>query len=637
MADVSSADQEFARGIALRALHLLDTPAEERFDRIARTASRLFAVPIALVNLVDTDRLWFKSCIGLPTTEADRSYSFCDYTVRQDEPFIIPDTLADPRFADNPLVVEEPHIRFYAGKALRATTGERLGTLCVMDRQPRTFEARDLQALHDLAIWAESELNTIQLSQALAIKQESEERVRAITETALDGIITVDEAGRIWTANPAEETLSGYRASELVGKHFSVLLAEDAEHAIPRDARTLQALGETQDVVGHVQELLGRRSDGTVYPIEVAVSEMRLPDQRFFVCVTRDITERKQAEAGLRLRDRAMAEARNGILITDARAADSPIVYGNPAFEEMTGYRAEEVMGRNCRFLQGPGTDAAAVAAIRRAIEQERGCLVTLVNYRKDGTPFWQELSIAPMRAADGQLTHFIGIQADVTERITAQEVIRQERERADRLLLNILPHEIAERLKVDTSVIADGFSEVSVLFADIVGFTTWASRTAPATVVAVLDEIFSAFDQLTEHHGLEKIKMIGDGYMAVAGMPVPRADHAEIAAALALDLQTVIREFRAGAQAFQLRIGIASGPVVAGVIGRRKFAYDLWGDTVNVASRMESSGVPGAVQVAEATYERLKDRYAFERRGEIEVKGRGRTPTYILVGARTA
>ena len=204
---------------------------------------------------------------------------------------------------------------------------------------------------------------------------------------------------------------------------------------------------------------------------------------------------------------------------------------------------------------------------------------------------------------------------------------------RSEGLLLNVLPKTIAERLKREPGVIAEAHAEVTVLFADIVDFTPFSERTEPARVVGVLDEIFRAFDALAERHGLEKIKTIGDAYMVAAGLPESRADHAEAMAEMALDMQV---EFGRLCESLGLdlaiRIGMDSGPVIAGVIGRHKFTYDLWGDTVNTASRMESHGLAGRIQVSEETHRRLRNRYEFEERGEIELKGKGRRRAYLLV-----
>ena len=208
------------------------------------------------------------------------------------------------------------------------------------------------------------------------------------------------------------------------------------------------------------------------------------------------------------------------------------------------------------------------------------------------------------------------------------------ERERSERLLLNVLPAPIAARLKQGEEVIADGFPEVTVLFADLVDFTRRSQDTTPERVVQVLDDLFSALDELAERHGLEKIKTVGDAYLAVGGLPEPRPDHAEAVAEMALDVREEVgRHLDPGGRPLAVRIGIDTGPVVAGVIGRRKFSYDLWGDTVNVASRMESLGVSGCIQVTDRTHRRLRDRYRFERRGPVQVKGKGELVTWFLVG----
>jgi class 3 adenylate cyclase len=215
-----------------------------------------------------------------------------------------------------------------------------------------------------------------------------------------------------------------------------------------------------------------------------------------------------------------------------------------------------------------------------------------------------------------------------------SEAALQESQEQSERLLLNILPLSIAERLKQDTSAIAEHFDDVTILFADLVGFTPLSTRIKPAELVNLLNEIFSTFDELTEKHSLEKIKTIGDAYMVVGGLPVPKPAHAEAVAQMALDMQGASAHFQAKySEQLQIRIGINTGSVVAGVIGTKKFIYDLWGDAVNVASRMESSGVPGKIQVTEATYERLKERYEFEKRGQVAVKGRGEMTTYWLVG----
>lgn len=211
-------------------------------------------------------------------------------------------------------------------------------------------------------------------------------------------------------------------------------------------------------------------------------------------------------------------------------------------------------------------------------------------------------------------------------------ERLQAEIGRSDRLLRNILPDSVIARLRQGQSSIADGYNQVSVLFADVVGFTTLASKATPGALVHALHGIVSRFDALADRHGAEKIKTIGDAYMAAAGLPEERADHAETIAKLALDMRTAVEGAEIAGQQLQLRIGIHSGPVVAGVTGTRKFTYDLWGQTVNLASRMESQGIPGAIQITEATRRLLPKRFATESRGVVEIKGIGPIQTHLLL-----
>ncbi|EDQ34730.1 putative periplasmic ligand-binding sensor domain protein [Hoeflea phototrophica DFL-43] len=216
---------------------------------------------------------------------------------------------------------------------------------------------------------------------------------------------------------------------------------------------------------------------------------------------------------------------------------------------------------------------------------------------------------------------------------LSRQKVV-EEHERAESLLLNILPTRIAEQLKTTSEPIADSHSGVSVLFADLAGFTPLSARMDPVELVSMLNSIFSQFDELTQDLQLEKIKTIGDAYMVAAGLPEPRTDHAQAIADMALGMIKATETFsEQHSVPLQIRVGINSGVVVAGVIGKKKFIYDLWGDTVNIASRMESSGETGMIQVTESTYLELKDMFVLEERGLIDIKGRGKMRTYILKG----
>lgn len=256
---------------------------------------------------------------------------------------------------------------------------------------------------------------------------------------------------------------------------------------------------------------------------------------------------------------------------------------------------------------------------------------------RKDGSTFWVSEDIWKVWDKAGNFLHYEGIVHDVSERRKMETELRQQRQQADRLLVNILPYQIAQRLKLGTRTIAESFDEVSVLFADLVDFTAASGNMTPRQLVKILNEIFSIFDQLAEFYQLEKIKTIGDAYMVAGGLPTAKTNHNESIAHFALDMLEAIQGFtRPDGKPFQLRVGINTGPVVAGVIGQRKFAYDLWGDTVNIASRMEATGEGQKIQVTPDLYEILKHKFIFQERGYVTVKGRGQMVTYWLMGKRT-
>lgn len=232
--------------------------------------------------------------------------------------------------------------------------------------------------------------------------------------------------------------------------------------------------------------------------------------------------------------------------------------------------------------------------------------------------------------------TAFALLEYFVRARERALAALQLEQAKSERLLLNVLPETVAARLKEQEGVIADACPGVTVLFADIVGFTPLSERLSASDVVALLDRMFARWDQLAADHGVEKIKTIGDAYMVAGGIPLPREDHAEAIAEMALAMGPELARLASETgHALQVRIGIDTGPVVAGVIGRAKFIYDLWGDTVNTASRMESYAPPGTIQVTERTFERLQARYEFRPRETIDVKGKGPMTPYLLVGRR--
>jgi guanylate cyclase len=246
--------------------------------------------------------------------------------------------------------------------------------------------------------------------------------------------------------------------------------------------------------------------------------------------------------------------------------------------------------------------------------------------------PGWFSSAMLALNVCFGGAVVFTLLAFFAHQRREALRDLQLERDKTESLLLNVLPSSVADRLRARAGTIADSFDSATILFADVADFTPLAGRLRPTELVELLDRLFSRFDALVENHGLEKIKTIGDCYMVAAGVPDPRPDHARAAALLALDLRDAMRSPQwLGRDGLQLRIGIGSGAVVAGVIGRKRFLYDLWGDAVNTASRMESHGTPGEIQITRETYELLKDDFICRPRGMVAIKGKGEMPTWYL------
>jgi PAS domain S-box-containing protein len=320
-------DDEADRLEALRGYEILDTPPEENFERITRIASRVLKSPMCLVSLVDTDRQWFKSKHGLDADETPRNVAFCAHAIMEDEVMVVPDATKDPRFRDNPLVLSDPKVRFYAGAPLKSWSGHNIGTLCVIDQKPRKATPEQQEILEDLAkividemelrLWSKraldalhakeravNELNTAKRALEEHVEErklaeaeitDKENRTRAILDTVLDGIITIDESGDIETFNPVASVIFGYRADEVIGQNVRILMPEPYRSGHDGYLRSYIKTGDAK-VIGNVREVVGQRKDGTTFPMELAVAPMMVSERMMFTGVARDITERKRID-----------------------------------------------------------------------------------------------------------------------------------------------------------------------------------------------------------------------------------------------------------------------------------------------------------------------------------------------------
>jgi adenylate cyclase len=316
----------------------------------------------------------------------------------------------------------------------------------------------------------------------------------------------------------------------------------------------------------------------------------------------------------LEARGYEIAEAENGMIALEKIAARLPdVVLLDVMMPQMDGFEV-------CRRLKTDSKTAHIPILMVTALSERKERLMGIAVGANDFLNKPVDIQDVTLRVGNAVYTKHLHDQLLV------------EQEKSEQLLLNILPKPIAERMKKGETNIADSFPDVTVLVADLVGFTTLSAHIGPEQIVQLLNEIFSAFDLLTEKHGLEKIKTIGDAYMVAGGISFPRPDHAEASAELALEMQTEIARLNHEYDtSVRLRIGICTGQVVAGVIGRKRFAYDLWGETVNLACRLEATGEAGKIQIAESTHERLNDKYQFAPKHSLDVKGNDDLSAYWL------
>jgi class 3 adenylate cyclase len=350
-----------------------------------------------------------------------------------------------------------------------------------------------------------------------------------------------------------------------------------------------------------------------IKPLDILMA----PSPGYVLIVDDEEQNRSLLHDPLEARGYEIAEAENGMIALEKIAERLPdVVLLDVMMPQMDGFEV-------CRRLKTDSKTAHIPILMVTALSERKERLMGIAVGANDFLNKPVDIQDVILRVGNAVYTKHLHDQLQV------------EQEKSEQLLLNILPQPIADRMKRGETNIADSYPDVTVLLADLVGFTTLSAHIGPEQIVQLLNEIFSAFDLLTERHGLEKIKTIGDAYMVAGNLSLPRLDHAEASAGLALEMQTEIKRLNHEYDtSVRLRIGICTGPVVAGVIGRKRFAYDLWGETVNLACRLEATGAAGKIQIAEATHERLKDKYQFEPKHRLDVKGHDDLSAYWLGNA---
>ncbi|MEM6503034.1 MAG: adenylate/guanylate cyclase domain-containing protein [Cyanobacteria bacterium P01_C01_bin.89] len=517
----------------------------------------------------------------------------------------------------------------------------------------RAFNRMAVQLVHSFKAWEEANqhLETTVSRRTAAVRQSEEKFAKMFRSSPNPIVISTFGDGRILDANDRFFEILQYHPQEVVGKtaqDLNLWLYWSQREAIARD---LEQYG-----VVHSREIVFRSRWGDHHTLLISAELATLDNQLCILWSGNDITEQKQTEAALREKEEYLRSILDSIpQHVFWKDVDLNFLGCNRNWSQAAGLGdPAEVIGKTDYDLI---TDKNAAADFRL---QDRNIIDTgeplwhqVAPKQKagpNGETRWLDISKVPIKGDSGEVIGLLGVIDDITLRKQAEEALQLEKERSEQLLLNILPQAIATQLKQSASLdnpaaenkpIASNYESVSILFADIVGFTGLSAQLTPIELVDWLNRLFSEFDRLAEQYNLEKIKTIGDAYMVAAGLPTPIDEPAAAIANMALEMRDTIEtlepEFIAKFnRPLDIRIGINSGPVIAGVIGIKKFIYDLWGDTVNIASRMESHGEPGQIQVTEATYQEISEQFHFKYRGEIDVKGRGQMKTYWLLERRS-
>ncbi len=512
----------------------------------------------------------------------------------------------------------------------------------------------------------------------------SENYIQQLIHSMAEALIVTNHLGEIKTVNPAVYDLLEYSKDELIGQPIRDLLGDHPlSHEWVSNEEFLQG-----EVLTDIEVLIpNKRGEKLSIAFSCAALDTDVPTLKDILYVGRDITKTKQAQKRLYIQYSVARVLSRSLMLDEALPNILRVLVENLEWDMGVYWIPKQIKDRNDNLIptnkllrqtlwkmpeaEFPRLSKLTEATLtlgegwlgkiyrdnqprwithleleRETLQKELGAIEKVnaivgfpVSSDEDKLGMITLFSQATQPMDEELVQMLAGIGNQLCQFIKRKKIeisLFYQKKQTEKLLHNILPVRIAELLKQTAGAIAEYFEEVTVLFADIVGFTKLSEEKTASELVALLNRIFSKFDQLTEDYRLEKIKTIGDAYMVVGGLPTPRHDHAEAIANMALKMQEAMAELNQDMNTnFQIRIGVNSGPVVAGVIGKKKFSYDLWGDTVNTASRMESHGIPGQIQVTRTTYEALKLTYYLQHRGKINIKGKGEMDTYMLTGKR--
>jgi PAS domain S-box-containing protein len=465
--------------------------------------------------------------------------------------------------------------------------------------------------------------------------------VAGVIDAALDPLFQVNEKGLIVMVNNAATTQFGWTREEFIGNDITMIVGK--EHSPEKHGQYMERYLRTGEarVIGKKRELSARRKDGSEFVIQLSLVEVRVAEgeERMFCGFIVDLTDQKRHSSEIQQREaftnKIIEGSYDALLVTDKEGKINRVnaaavrhfecsreeLCTRSAFSFFDPFDAEWLKDEMDKFLA-----TGVPVDVQKELEAVRP---------KSDTTFPASVSISDLGGPDGEPCFAVYLH-DLTER---KRMLRIEAEKnaAEYLLFNMLPAEIAGQLKDDPSHIAESHNFSAVLFADIVGFTSMTSTMDPRAVVSMLNDLFSMFDEVVEKYGLNKVKTIGDCYM-VTSVPAIEVDdeveHCRLMCHFSLDMIAALQKYNSKGpdRKLDLRVGINCGPVVAGVVGTKRFLYDLWGDAVNLASRMESTGIPGRIQTTSHVVQLMKDHFSFEKRGMVHVKGKGEMETYFLI-----